>query len=225
MTSTPAGSLGRSHAGYSGARLASSAAEAFLGPVRRNGRLTVRLRTRADRIVTEHGRAVGIELDGADDPGDAQRASFAPGALITPQLLSCRGSDPQMSFGVWHSSYLRSAGRGGLTSGPSGGADRRADTGPCRLLRRGPGLADAPEWCPLPPHGSRPRLHHRRGGVRVRGTLPARGGRGAPDLLRSDNLFGSRCHRCRGLGRPHPQRVPSAPPLSGARIAAKRRSG
>lgn len=71
----------------------SSAAEAFLGPVRRHPRLSLRLRTRVSRILIEQGQAVGVEIAG--QPVRATRGVLlCAGALVTPQLLLLSGIGP-----------------------------------------------------------------------------------------------------------------------------------
>jgi len=81
----------------------SSAAYAFLAPLERDKRLTVRLNARVRRIDVENGRAVGVTWR---DAGGAQHRAFADaevivasGALVTPQLL--------MLSGIGHADRLR----------------------------------------------------------------------------------------------------------------------
>jgi choline dehydrogenase len=76
----------------------SSAAYAFIAPLERDPRLTVRLQARAERIIIEQGRAVGVAWC---DRRGAERQSFArgevvlsAGALITPKLLMLSGLGP-----------------------------------------------------------------------------------------------------------------------------------
>lgn len=76
----------------------SSAAYAFIAPLERDPRLTVRLESRAERILIENGRAVGVLWR---DKSGAERRSYArgeviltAGALITPKLLMLSGLGP-----------------------------------------------------------------------------------------------------------------------------------
>ncbi|WP_295080102.1 GMC family oxidoreductase [Tabrizicola sp.] len=76
----------------------SSAAYAFLSPLEGDPRLTVRLQSRAERLIIEKGRAVGVVWR---DKSGAQRESFTrgeiivtSGALITPKLLMLSGLGP-----------------------------------------------------------------------------------------------------------------------------------
>ena len=76
----------------------SSSAHAFIEPLRRDPRLTVRLQARVERIVIERGRAVGVVW--RDRSGRERRARsrgeivVAAGALITPKLLMLSGVGP-----------------------------------------------------------------------------------------------------------------------------------
>ncbi|MFC3527371.1 GMC family oxidoreductase [Paracoccus mangrovi] len=76
----------------------SSAAYAFLSPIEGDPRLTLRLEARAERILIENGRAVGVEWR---DKAGTLHESFArgeviltSGALITPKLLMLSGIGP-----------------------------------------------------------------------------------------------------------------------------------
>lgn len=76
----------------------SSAAYAFLSPLEGDPRLTVRLQSRAERLIIEKGRAVGVVWR---DKSGTQRESFtrgeiivSSGALITPKLLMLSGLGP-----------------------------------------------------------------------------------------------------------------------------------
>jgi choline dehydrogenase-like flavoprotein len=76
----------------------SSAAYAFLEPLENNPNLTIRLQSRARRILIENGRAVGVVYR---DSAGADRTVYtdgeiivASGALSTPQLLMLSGVGP-----------------------------------------------------------------------------------------------------------------------------------
>lgn len=76
----------------------SSAAYAFIEPLKADKRLTVKLRAQVQRIVIEKGRATGVVWK--DESGDEHlsRATgdilVAAGALITPKLLMLSGIGP-----------------------------------------------------------------------------------------------------------------------------------
>lgn len=76
----------------------SSAAYAFLQPLERDKRLTVKLQARVRRIVVEKGRARGVVW--RDAKGEERTANagsdviLAAGALVTPQLLMLSGIGP-----------------------------------------------------------------------------------------------------------------------------------
>lgn len=76
----------------------SSAAYAFLAPLERDRRLTVRLQSPVQRIEIENGRAVGVVYRDAQGQEHRVRADaeviLASGALITPQLLMLSGIGP-----------------------------------------------------------------------------------------------------------------------------------
>lgn len=76
----------------------SSAAYAFLAPLKTDRNLTVRLNAPVQRIEIEHGRAVGVVYRDAN--GSERRAAadgeviVAAGALVTPKLLMLSGLGP-----------------------------------------------------------------------------------------------------------------------------------
>lgn len=76
----------------------SSAAYAYLEPLKDDPRLTIRLRSRVDRIVIENGRAVGVEYTTASGQRQVAHARadivVSSGALITPKLLMLSGLGP-----------------------------------------------------------------------------------------------------------------------------------
>jgi choline dehydrogenase len=73
----------------------SSAAYAFLAPLEKNPRLTIRLQSRVHRIDVENGRAVGLRY--RDASGTERRAAadgeiiLGAGSLVTPQVLMLSG--------------------------------------------------------------------------------------------------------------------------------------
>jgi choline dehydrogenase-like flavoprotein len=76
----------------------SSAAYAFIEPLRRDPRLTVRLNTAATRILIENERAVGVSYR---DSGGGERQAWSAtdvilsaGALVSPKLLMLSGLGP-----------------------------------------------------------------------------------------------------------------------------------
>jgi choline dehydrogenase-like flavoprotein len=76
----------------------SSAAYAFIAPLEKDPRLTLRLQARAERVIIENGRAVGVAWT---DKDGHPRTSYArgeviltAGALITPKLLMLSGIGP-----------------------------------------------------------------------------------------------------------------------------------
>lgn len=75
-----------------------SAAYAFLAPLERDPRLTVRLEAPVQRIEIEQGRAVGVTYRVAGGPERRAWADgeviLAAGALVTPQLLMLSGIGP-----------------------------------------------------------------------------------------------------------------------------------
>ena len=76
----------------------SSAAYAFLSPIEGDPRLTLRLEARAERILIENGRAVGVQW--RDKAGTLHESYtrgeviVTSGALITPKLLMLSGIGP-----------------------------------------------------------------------------------------------------------------------------------
>lgn len=76
----------------------SSSAYAFLSPLENDPRLTLRLQARAERVLIENGRAVGVAWR---DKSGTEHRSFTrgeviltAGALITPKLLMLSGIGP-----------------------------------------------------------------------------------------------------------------------------------
>ena len=76
----------------------SSAAYAFLEPMRHDPRLVIRLESRVERILLESGRAVGVvwrDKSGQTHESFAKGETIvASGALITPKLLMLSGIGP-----------------------------------------------------------------------------------------------------------------------------------
>jgi choline dehydrogenase len=76
-----------------------SAADAFLKPVKRRANLTVVTNTTVDRIVVEHGRAVGIDVRTAKGARAELRANrevvLALGSMGSPKLLQLSGIGPR----------------------------------------------------------------------------------------------------------------------------------
>jgi choline dehydrogenase len=74
-----------------------SAATAFLKPVRQRANLHVRTLTLVERVLLEHGRAVGVQLRHgrrAAERIEAGEVILAAGAINTPQLLMLSGLGP-----------------------------------------------------------------------------------------------------------------------------------
>lgn len=74
-----------------------SAAYAFLGPLRDNPNLTVRLRAEVQRIIVEGGRAVGVvyrDHSGLHEVRADGEVILCSGALITPKILMLSGLGP-----------------------------------------------------------------------------------------------------------------------------------
>ncbi|NAZ37851.1 GMC family oxidoreductase N-terminal domain-containing protein [Rubellimicrobium sp. CFH 75288] len=69
-----------------------SAADAFLRPLRSDARLTVRLRSPAERVLFEGDRAVGVVVRG--EAVRARRVVLTAGAFETPKLLMLSGIGP-----------------------------------------------------------------------------------------------------------------------------------
>ncbi len=76
----------------------SSAAYAFIVPLRGNPNLVLRLYARVRRVVIEHGRAVGViyrDIHGAEHQARTDgEVILAAGSLVTPQILMLSGIGP-----------------------------------------------------------------------------------------------------------------------------------
>jgi choline dehydrogenase len=70
-----------------------SAVDAYLRPALKRPNLTVRTGAHVTRIVVEHGRAVGIEIDG--ETVRAREVVLCGGAVNSPQLLLLSGIGPR----------------------------------------------------------------------------------------------------------------------------------
>jgi len=70
-----------------------SAADAYLRPALERANLTVRTNAQATRVVVEHGRAVGVEVDG--DVVRAREVVLCGGTVNSPQLLLLSGIGPR----------------------------------------------------------------------------------------------------------------------------------
>jgi choline dehydrogenase len=70
-----------------------SAADAYLRPALKRPNLTVRTNAQVTRVVVEHGRAVGVELDG--EVVRAREVVLCGGAVNSPQLLLLSGIGPR----------------------------------------------------------------------------------------------------------------------------------
>lgn len=95
----------------------SSAAYAFIEPLRDDRRLIVKLNAAVSRIVVEHGRAVAVMYrDAGNTPHEARAQSdivLASGALVSPKLL--------MLSGIGRADDLRSHGLGVVADLPGVG--------------------------------------------------------------------------------------------------------
>ncbi|HUO95572.1 MAG TPA: choline dehydrogenase [Steroidobacteraceae bacterium] len=74
----------------------SSAAAAYLAPVRRRPNLAVLTRTQATRVLLEQGRVAGVEVarGGRRERIEARSVTLAGGAINSPQLLMLSGIGP-----------------------------------------------------------------------------------------------------------------------------------
>jgi choline dehydrogenase len=70
-----------------------SAVDAYLRPALKRPNLTVRTGAHATRVVVEHGRAVGVEVDG--ELVRAREVVLSGGAVNSPQLLLLSGIGPR----------------------------------------------------------------------------------------------------------------------------------
>lgn len=93
----------------------SSASIAFLNPARHRPNLTVRTRAQVLRVVTEAGRAIGVELVGKGMIRAEAEVIVASGAIGTPRLLQLSGIGP--------ADHLRSVGVPVILDQPGVGAD------------------------------------------------------------------------------------------------------
>lgn len=71
-----------------------STATGFLKPVRGRSNLQVRTRVLVERVLIEHGRAVGVQLRRGSERIEAGEVILAAGAINTPQLLMLSGLGP-----------------------------------------------------------------------------------------------------------------------------------
>ncbi len=93
----------------------SSASIAFLNPARHRPNLTVRTRAQVLRVVTEAGRAIGVELAGKGMIRAEAEVIVASGAIGTPRLLQLSGIGP--------ADHLRSVGLPVVLDQPGVGSD------------------------------------------------------------------------------------------------------
>ncbi|WP_181700957.1 GMC family oxidoreductase [Chthonobacter albigriseus] len=81
----------------------SSAAYAFIEPLKNDRRLTVRLNAEVQRVVVENGAAVGVAYRVNGGPEQVAHASgeviVAAGALVTPKLMMLSGLGPAAHLG------------------------------------------------------------------------------------------------------------------------------
>ena len=83
-----------------------SAAYAFLGPLKKDPNLTIRLQAAVQKIVIENGRAVGVVYKDKSGTCEARadgEVILSAGALVTPKLLMLSGIGPGdhlASFGI-----------------------------------------------------------------------------------------------------------------------------
>ena len=132
----------------------SSAAYAYLEPMKGDARLVVRLHSRAERILVQSGRAVGVAW--RDKTGN-QRESYArsevilaAGALVTPKLLMLSGIGPAAHLArTQPAGRPRFARRRRKSDRSSGSSHNRHRQRPLRLFPSGRGLADDPQRHPF----------------------------------------------------------------------------
>jgi choline dehydrogenase len=75
-----------------------SAADAFLRPARRRANLTVVTHTTVRRVLLQHGRAVGVEVDGShgvEELRATREVIIALGSLGSPKVLQLSGIGPR----------------------------------------------------------------------------------------------------------------------------------
>ena len=106
-----------------------SSATAFLKPVRSRENLQVRTHTLVERVVLEHGRAVGVQLRRGRHESERIEAGeviLAAGAINTPQLLMLSGLGP--------ADHLREHGIGVVANLPDVGGELQDHLDICTLV-------------------------------------------------------------------------------------------
>ena len=123
----------------------SSAAYAFIAPLEGNPNLTIRLGAKAQRILIDKGRAIGIawrDANGAEQQAFADgEVIVAAGALVTPQLLMLSASAPPIIFARMGSIASPISWNRRESDRSSGSADHRNRQRPVWLLPAGRRLA------------------------------------------------------------------------------------
>lgn len=122
----------------------SSTANAFLEPLRKDERLTIRLRAEVERVVIENGRAVGVtyrDPSGVHTVRTDGEVVLAAGALVTPKVLMLSGighADQLGAFGIRTQADLPGVGQN-LIDHPEVPITAYA-SGPWGYYRQGEGL-------------------------------------------------------------------------------------